>query len=254
MGAALPYYRADNAGLASRAGQAGAAEDLQGVGIASPATGDTVEIGLTGAQGGTAVFNAPLQHGPNSVMKALHFGRGQGVGPTFRMDLGLPQRLVHIDIAQPCETILIQQQGFDHTGFALELSLQDLDGEGGVKGFGAQMSQARTGIAGQSEPPEFARVIENELMAFGQGDQHVIMLSRLSLGVGIAEFSGHTEMDEELQAIIECKDDIFPAPGEAGNGTPAECLGKMGRGQALNRPEPADLHRADDRLLQSMGA
>lgn len=212
MSAALPHYRADNAGLTSWAGQAGAAEDLQGVGIASPATGDTVEIGLAGAQGGAAVFNAPLQYGANGVMKALYFGRGQGVGPAFRMDPSLPQRLIDIDIAQPRHTILIQQQGLDHTGFALELSLQDLDGKGVVKGFGAQMSQARTGITGQPEPAEFAGVIENELVAVGQGDQHVIMLSRLSLGVGIAEFSGHTEMDEELQAIIEHEDDIFPAP------------------------------------------
>jgi len=203
MGPALADYRADNEGAAPRTWFTCAAEYLQGISITSPVPRHTVEIRFSGSQGRATVIYTPLQHSADGLMELFHFSRGQGAGAPFRMNFGLPQRLIHINIAQTRHAVLIQQEGFDHAGLSLKLMLQYLDRESVLKRFRPQLVQAPACFAGKADTTELAGVVKDELMPIGHGDHHLVMFPWFAFSRDIVEFSRHAEVDQEVLSVIE---------------------------------------------------
>jgi hypothetical protein len=133
MGPALAHNGADNGGVATRAWQPCTTEDVKFVRIASAMPRYTIEIGFARPQRCATVVDPALENGANGVMEPFDFTCAQGVGHPFRMNFGLPQGLIHIDVPESCHTGLIQELGFDGAGFPFELRLQGLNGKGVFK-------------------------------------------------------------------------------------------------------------------------
>jgi hypothetical protein len=59
-------------------------------------------------------------------VQAADLGGLERVGAARGVDAGVPQRLVHIDVAEAGDRGLVQEKGLDHPVLSLELPPQDI--------------------------------------------------------------------------------------------------------------------------------
>src|SRR5438105_4611043 len=92
-------------------------EHLQVLLIPPPCAGQVPEV----AERGPATLDGGANDVDDGVVDGLGFTGSQRVGPSQRMDLGSPQRLVYVDIPEPGHDGLVQEKWLDQSFAASQL-------------------------------------------------------------------------------------------------------------------------------------
>ena len=153
MAAALAHQNALNSRTTARAILPAPAEHLELIGIAAPATGHRVEISRTTPQGRTHVPQPGTQNIRYGPVQGCDFFLRKRTADTQRVNLGLPERFVHVYVAQTGNKFLVQQQRFDLTSAGLEHLAKTGHNKIICQGFGPQFSQDSPGVFGEKKQP-----------------------------------------------------------------------------------------------------
>ena len=122
--AALAHDHPHDGVAAARAGLAGAAEDVQRVGVAPSMPGHAVEVGGAMPQRRALRRYALGQHGADGFVQAPDFGWRQRVGAPRWMVARQPERFIGVDVADAGHAGLVQQQRLDLAALVRELAAQ----------------------------------------------------------------------------------------------------------------------------------
>ena len=190
---------------------------------------------------------APLdrlgQDGPHGLVEVTLVGRSEGPGRAQRVETCGPQRLVGIDIADPDDECLIEQERLEPTRPTPQPPSEVAHGERRIKRLGTERGEdgrpadlrdelPRDRIAPiQPDPPEFADVAKADLAPVGQlQDKPDVWILR-GLGRDDEELPGHLQMDRQRGVTGQLDDDLLGPPPDrldlpAGDGL-RKGLGRM---------------------------
>src|SRR5580698_10261320 len=148
------------------------------------------------------MFNGQTEGIDHRLMELRDACSGQSGGVRERMNAGREQNLIDVNIAQPGEERLIQQQRFD-----ARLSFSETRrkwSEAHFERLGPQLTYAR--IA-PFDPPELARIVV---------EQDAVVEREDSIGVGRPgaageELPGHAEMHDEMTLVERDYNELAPA-------------------------------------------
>ena len=79
-----------------------------------------------------------------------------------RMEAGPEERLVHVDVPEPREEGLVEEQGLEGAIPAPERGAEPAGGEIGAEGLGPEVRQERGRVGLEAEAPELADVEESQ--------------------------------------------------------------------------------------------
>ena len=214
MGAALGHHGFYYDRLASWAGLALAVENVERFGVVSvfPVGADEVALGV--AERGAGIGDAFFEYGLNGVPESFGFSHGYASGGALRMDLGEPEGLVHVDVAEARHVRLVQEPGLD-----AELDLfifreeaeEQLRREAFFQGLGAELAKDLFLVLNEVETAEFPDVVVTESLPVGEGYPGALEASPLLLGVDGHKVSGHPQVRNEIIAVIQRCHDVFGA-------------------------------------------
>ena len=176
MGAALSYHKTGDDPTATRARFTGAAEDLEFVPVAAPMAGNGVKCRFTGTQRGAQVAQPATEHFTDGPMQATNFGVGQLIRCPGGMEAGIPQGFIDIDVAQPGQEVLVQQQGFELAAVRGQSFFKLPGGKLPGKGFRSQAVEYGRAVR-KIESAEFAGVMISQLPFPVYDKRHVVVLA-----------------------------------------------------------------------------
>lgn len=248
----LPHHDAFDCRGTHRAGLTGAPEHPQTVTIAAGASPDRVEVGLAGAECRAHVAESPAKDTSYRTVEPAGIGRRERVGTGARMEPCLKERFVDIDISEPGEEGLVQQQRFEHAVPGAQPQREVLRGECRVEGLGPEPVEDAPRVFGQPPPPEFPGVVVVQTPAITQHQREAI--------VGIAarviaqvKLSGHTQVHEQIPPFVQFDHDHLCPPSKTLD-TSAGHLSTKGPSTRLgDGPCPPDMSGDDTTPRQPLG-
>lgn len=187
---------------------------------AGPAVG-VVEV----AEGAAFVLQGAAEDALDAARQAGDVGWAERVGGSERMNGGVEEGLIDVNVAQAGDQPLVEQGVLDRSGGAGKAA-------GEVGGADAQRLGAeifiRQAIGPQPEDPSKPpRIAESHFLPT-EGEDQVGMRAGGSVGRGDAQPAGHAKMDVETVGVIELNDDLLSPPGDARNDTARQQAGEIG--------------------------
>jgi hypothetical protein len=108
----------------------------------------------------TLTLDTLPQNLPDAFPQALCLNSIQGAGNIQRMQPRHVQRFISIDIPQPGDKFLVEQQGLQLAVMVLETLVKDLRGESAVQGLRAEIARHSQRVRNQPYTPKFAGIVE----------------------------------------------------------------------------------------------
>ncbi len=157
------------------------------------------------------------QRRDHGVAQRLALARGEALGGAQRMDAGSKQRLVGVDVADPGDLALIEQQGLDRRAAAAGQPVQVPAGEVRVERLNAepgsqevvQRGTPKSELAGA----EATRVDEGDPMCAAVELEDDSRVRRRAARVQ-QQRPGHAQMDEQEHLVLELPHEVLAAPAE----------------------------------------
>lgn len=164
--------------------------------------------------GRAAVFEAISEGGSNGPAQRGNLCVLQGVGPAQGMNPGPPQGFVGVDIADPGDKRLVEQEGLEAAGFLGQQASQDLQREALFQRLGAEMTGDGVEVVNQVHPAEFTRVVEAQLIAVVQAEGEMDVFFARKVSVEDVQTAAHFQMDEQVTCRgrgMQAEDQILAA-------------------------------------------
>ena len=165
MSAALTDHQALDGCFTARAGQTGLPVDMEMMLIASYAACDRVEIPFSRTQTRTSVRYSPFQYLAYGPMKPLNLIIIKGGSLSAGMNSGRPEGLIHVDIAEPGDNVLVQKQGFNQTLAGFQNVGQIAGGKIPFKRFRPETAQDQVGIPYKVKSSKFSGIVKAQFPA-----------------------------------------------------------------------------------------
>jgi len=126
-----------------------------------------------------------------------------------RVDFGLPERFVGVDVPDSGDCLLTEQEGLEVSVVLADKGRQRRTSEGRIPRFGSQTVQGRNvavvAVGRRLDPSEAAHVVEGQesaLIEFPPRPEVAVMSVELFLSGGEGQTSGHTEVHDELVWLV----------------------------------------------------
>ena len=160
------------------------------------------------AEGAAAVVDGAVQDFFDRPRKAADLLTAEAVGGSSRVDAGIEQGFIRVDVADAGEEFLIEQRGFDGAPRLFQQRGECFWGEGegfgtkiGVGGFLGGKDEESAEAAGVGEAQLLARYVEDQMGVGEQGRSVTLQ----------GQAAGHAEMDKEAEIVVEGEDDFLAA-------------------------------------------
>jgi hypothetical protein len=128
------------------------------------------------------VPEAVRQRGADAAMQRRHFVRRECSRASQGMKPGSPQRFVGVNVADPSDKGLIEQQRLERTGLPPDHFPKCLERKGGLEWLRAKPACDLRRITRQVDTPELARIIKAQLVAIIERKAKVnVLIARHSL-------------------------------------------------------------------------
>ena len=213
------------------------------------------------ANAGAFVLDAAMQRILNRLMQTFDVLICQLTGADCRVNAGLKQCLISVDVADAGDKALVEQKRLDHALAPLQTLAKQGGGKGFAKRFRPQMSQQFLCIVGQIHSAKLAAVGKAQLPALIQLKAHMnpfIGAMPRIIG-GDIQTARHFEMHHQ-HIGIEFNQNIFGAPPDGMHRLAGHTRGEFGWMRRMDGLLPVVPHRlyrvsnqrlaqpADDRL------
>ena len=142
--------------------------------------------------------NAFLQCLPDRHPKDLGFFHRYGIRDSQGMKPGLVQGFVGIDVAQPRQEGLVEQERFDLPALGVQRCMQPGWSECLREGLGADALEYFGGVFHQPDPAELARIGKGQRDIPGQPQNQPVMLGRLVSADDHQQIAAHPKVDDEM--------------------------------------------------------
>ena len=162
-------------------------------------------------EAGAVHFDGVFQRLPDGITQAGAFSLRQAAARTCRQDLRGKQGFVGINVSDPRDKALIQQDRFDHPGTSLQLFKQPFGGELFPKGLDTQAAEDTFRVVSDPDPAEFPHVVEDQTGAVLEMKDHAVMFPEFFSGIRFAaEISAHAQVDQDVYGAAGKGDvDVF---------------------------------------------
>ena len=221
---------------AARARLAGALVDLQVLLHRAIAVGRGVVVDRA-----SAPHDRLGQDPPDLVVQMPLVRRAQRAGRPERVESGRPQRLVGVDVADPGDERLVEQERLEPARPLAQPASEVADRERRVERLGPERREDRAAadlghqLAGHRvaavEPdlPELADVAEAHLAAVGQLEDEPHVRVHGCLGRDDEQLAGHLEVDGQGGIAGQVDDDLLGAPPDGLDPSPGDGLARTPR-------------------------
>jgi hypothetical protein len=147
------------------------------------------------------------QHGLDRVVQPDDLFSGQRIGSAPRVQSSSKERLVHVDIPQPGNKALVEQERLEHGPPVSQENTQRIRGKSRRKRFWAKITQYDIGVVHQPNPSELALAVKEQPASVREikGNAQVL---RLPQGRE-QETPAHSEVEENIARIVEAQDDVL---------------------------------------------
>ncbi len=172
-------------------------------------------------------------------------------GPAQRVEPGAPERLVRVDVADPGDEGLVEQERLESPAAAAKPPPEGPQREGGVERLGSVPGEQRAAVLRVQDraasrvprpepyPAELADVAEAELAAVVQREAQVDVPVGRGAGRHHEELAGHLEVDRQRGTARQVHDDQLRAPADRVDAAPGHGAGERGdRGVRGDRARP----------------
>jgi hypothetical protein len=126
-------------------------------------------------QRGALIGHSAGEHPADGMIQTLGFLVVEGVCCAERVESGGEEGFVGVDIAQPCQEPLVEQQGLQPTSPPGKQVPELLQDESFIEWLRPKLSDYLSGIPHQVSPAQFADVSESQLVPVIQRQSHVGM-------------------------------------------------------------------------------
>ena len=158
----------------------------------------------------------------------------QAARGTFGVDPRVKQRFIGINVPDPRDKRLIQEDRFDHPALPREAVCEPFRGETLRKRFNAQPGQDGFRIVSHPHTAEFAHVIENQAHAIRKMKYQPVMRLQFTGIRFAAQVAAHAQMDQD-PPLFSAEPDVFRPPVSRQKMRAAEKLSALFRGTFKNK-------------------
>jgi hypothetical protein len=189
--ATSPNHGALNGCTAPRAGEAGLSIDLKAF-LLSPCF--SLWAYKNAIKRGTVEVDGLLQYGLDGCVQTNDITLGQRVGGALGMEPSPKEGLVGIDVAQPGDKALIEEQWLEHATAVPDQGEKRFRGQFGGKGLRPQVAKHFFRIADQPDAAKLAHVVKVEASVVREVENHA-QVFRPAKGIQ-EQAAAHTQMDQ----------------------------------------------------------
>lgn len=142
------------------------------------------------------------------------------VGGRGGVDAGVPERFAGVDVADAGDAGLVEEGGLDGGSGLGEDLLEDLLGEGGFEGLGAEgvFEGFDFLVVDEDDFAEGAGVVEDDDAVVGEAEPDAGGVGAEAVIGQDVEVAGHAEVDVEVEGFVEEDEDVFGAAADGGDG------------------------------------
>src|SRR5438105_431394 len=202
-----------------------------------------------GAEGGAHARDGLLQNRRSFSRDRLPVGGGERHRAPPRIDAGPVQDLARIDVADPRDALLIQQERLDGRSGAASDRAQRFSGGGRGDRIGAELAQAgaprdRPRVH-QLEQAKAPRILEPQLTALGEGDARVDVRRQLRRrALHEQPTTAHAEVRDERETAVQVREQVLSMAANRDEGpAPKPAIEPAAHGSA--QPLAGEPDRAD---------
>ncbi len=148
------------------------------------------------------------------------------------MDGGGEEGLVHIDVAEPGQKRLVEEDALQAARPALQHGMKAPCRESGVERLGPQLPEPtrECPVPGDDEEtPEAPHILISELSPRGEGEDEV-GVGRHGIRWSVqGQAAGHPQMPDERRPVVERKEEVLAPPADGADRPSREGAGEGGR-------------------------
>lgn len=131
----------------------------------------------------------------------------------MRVQLGVPQRFIGINVSESGDELLIQQKRFQHAVMASETLGQCFCSKAFFQWFRTQTPEDSLRILCQMDSAEFAGIVKPQLPPVIEFYDDMFMLDARHTGFNEVQATGHPQMQQHGAVTVRLKDQMLtPAP------------------------------------------
>ena len=188
--------------------------------------------------------DAFLQGGTDAMPQRLGLLRGNRLRGGEGVQAGAVQAFIHIDVAQPSQKGLIEQQGFQLPAVCLQTPVQVSWGESFVKRLRAKTANHAGLILHQPGAPELAWIVESQAAAVIQRYDQPVVEGILAIIWLDSQITAHAQVNEQI-IRSKVQDQKLPAPPGTADGLPGDALLEFIGGRCLEGARPQKTNRSN---------
>ena len=207
-----------------------------------------------GADAGPFAGDTEGERVTDAGMENLNFGCRERVCAPFRMQPGIEECLIGVDVADAGDHGLVKQEGFQQT-----LATPN---DGG-KGFGREFIGERfrtkapqdfLRVLNKVNTAEFARIAEAQLLATVEFEDRMRVFIDRQGCVNHSEMTGHAQMDDQRLIPGEREDEELGAAADVTKGLAVNAMAQFGDVRAVDVARPGAAYAGDSTARRAAGA
>jgi hypothetical protein len=160
-----------------------------------------------------------LEHSANGPVHATDFLRRECVRAALRMDTGLKERLVGVDIPETTYKRLVEDYGLDLAGATSQAFFEPRRREAALEWFAAKPLFKLDQIIAMEmdDATEFALIGEAEIETVVELDRQPLETQGWRIVRYGAQPPGHPQVDDDRGPIVQIKNEVFGASSDTEN-------------------------------------
>ncbi len=163
----------------------------------------------------------------------------------MRMQFGIPQRFIDVNVAESGDEMLIQQERLQHAVMAAETLGQYFRGKAFLQWFRPQTPEDAVRILCQMDSAEFAGIVKPQLPPVIKFDDDVFVFDAGCAGLNQMEATGHSKVQQHGTGSVGFEDQMFPPAPNSGKFPASQPLAERLRRRRSDRSRPVDLGTDD---------
>mgnify|MGYP002652025511 CR=1 FL=1 len=203
--------------------------------------------------GEAAVADRGFEHGDDCRHQPRQLRPGDLARGLGRADPRAPQRLAHVDVAEPRDDPLVEQAQLDRLGLALQSRLQMRGRKPRPQRFWPQRRELGPCLEilgrhqiDRAEPP---RIAQGKAVAFGLQQQVIVGLGRFGID---PPAPAHAQMEDHRRPAVEMQQPVFRPARQRGDGGAGHHLYQIG-GEGAAQVRAVERYALDPLAFEKCG-